>query len=101
MPLRELVPVAQPGHAGPHLLAGRAQQLEDVQQLLQLAVSGEDGLLRGWGVGRKERMGEEVEPVAAWYSCSGGTKPGTLLPRLFPLSSTPMPQPAAAPDPTA
>jgi hypothetical protein len=49
LPLGELVPVAQLGHAGPHILAGRAQQLEDVQQLLQLAVAGEDGLLRRQG----------------------------------------------------
>lgn len=52
VPLRELVPVAQLGHARPHVLAGSAQQLEDVQQLLQLAVAGEDGLLQA---GRRQR----------------------------------------------
>mmetsp|Transcript_36645 Transcript_36645/g.90485 ORF Transcript_36645/g.90485 Transcript_36645/m.90485 type:complete len:280 (+) Transcript_36645:895-1734(+) len=47
LPLRELVPVAQARHARPQLLVGRAQQLEDVQQLLQLAVAGEQRLLAG------------------------------------------------------
>lgn len=45
-PVGELVPVAQLGHASPLRLCGRAQQLEDVQQLLQLAVPGEQWHLR-------------------------------------------------------
>jgi len=45
-PVGELVPVAQLGDAGPLVLAGCAQQLEDVQQLLQLAVAGEECDLR-------------------------------------------------------
>jgi hypothetical protein len=45
-PVGELVPVAQLGHALPGALAGRAQQLEDVQQLLQLAVPREQRHLR-------------------------------------------------------
>ena len=46
VPLRELVPVAQLGDARPNLLAGRPEQLEDVEQLLQFAVPREDGLLQ-------------------------------------------------------
>ncbi len=50
MPLGELVPVTQLGHARPKFLTGRAQKLENVPELLQLAVAREDGLLqcRGW-----------------------------------------------------
>jgi hypothetical protein len=39
-------PVPQPADAWPHVLVGRAQQLEDVQQLLPLRVSWEQGLLQ-------------------------------------------------------
>jgi hypothetical protein len=42
---RLLSPVAQAADAGPHVLVGRAQQLEDMQQLLPLAVAGEQRLL--------------------------------------------------------
>ena len=45
LPLRELVPVAQARDARPDALAGRAEQLEDVQQLLQLGVAREQRLL--------------------------------------------------------
>jgi hypothetical protein len=44
-PARELVPVAQLGDARPRGLVGRAEQLEDVQQLLQLRVPREQRLL--------------------------------------------------------
>ena len=46
LPLREFVPVAQLRDARPDVLVGRAQQLEYVQQLLQLAVPREQGRLR-------------------------------------------------------
>lgn len=45
-PVGELVPVAQLAHASPLVLLGRAQQLEDVQQLPQLAVPREQRHLR-------------------------------------------------------
>ncbi len=45
LPLGELVPVPQLAHSRPHLLVGGPQQLEDVQQLLDLAVSREEGRL--------------------------------------------------------
>lgn len=38
-PLGEQVPVLELGHSRPHLLIGCAQQFEDVQQLLPLAVA--------------------------------------------------------------
>lgn len=46
LPVGELVPVPQLAHAWPHLLVGRPQQLEHMQQLLQFAVAGEQGLLQ-------------------------------------------------------
>ena len=45
LPLGELVPVTKAGDAGPDILRGRAEQLEDVQELLQLGVAGEQRLL--------------------------------------------------------
>jgi len=45
LPLGELVPVSQLAQARPHLLVGGAQQLEDVQQLLDLAVAWEQSSL--------------------------------------------------------
>ncbi len=58
-PVGELVPVAQLGDAGPLVLAGRAQQLEDVQQLLQLAVAGEERDLRR----RRPPVGRHAPPA--------------------------------------
>src|SRR6478735_1547517 len=45
LPQRKLVPVAQLADARPSGLVGSAQHLEDVQQLLQLAVTWEHRLL--------------------------------------------------------
>lgn len=53
VPDRELVPVAELRDARPHVIRGRAQQLEDVEQLLQLAVAREQRLLQ-----RQERRRE-------------------------------------------
>ena len=53
VPDRELVPVAELRDAWPHVIRGRAQQLEDVEQLLQLAVAREQRLLQ-----RQERRRE-------------------------------------------
>lgn len=45
-PLRELVPVPELSHTRPLVLTGGAQELEDVQQLLELTVTRENGLLQ-------------------------------------------------------
>jgi hypothetical protein len=45
-PVRKLVPVSQLCHSWPGSFVRSAEQLEDVQQLLQLAVSREQGLLQ-------------------------------------------------------
>ena len=37
--------VGQPGHARPGVVVGRAQRAEDAEQLVDLAVAGEQGLL--------------------------------------------------------
>jgi hypothetical protein len=44
-PLGKLVPVAQSRDARPDVLPGRAEQLEDVEELLELGVAGEERLL--------------------------------------------------------
>lgn len=50
------MPISQRSDTGPHIFAGSAQQLEDVQQLLHLTVSREErGLLTSLSV-------SEVEP---------------------------------------
>ena len=41
LPVGKLVPVPELAHAWPHLLIGRPQQLEYMQQLLQFTVAGE------------------------------------------------------------
>ena len=46
LPVGKLVPVPELAHAWPHLLIGRPQQLEHMQQLLQFTVAGEQGLLQ-------------------------------------------------------
>lgn len=38
------MPVTKLGHAFPHVFVGRSQQLEDVKELLELAVAGEESL---------------------------------------------------------
>lgn len=47
LPLRELVPVAQLGHARPNVFGGRAKKFEDVKQLLQFRVTWKQGRLAG------------------------------------------------------
>ena len=53
-------PVPEPCDARPVLLSGRSKQLEDVQQLLQLAVSGEESLLRMEG---EEAEGTNIDAM--------------------------------------
>ena len=45
LPLGKLVPVPQPRNPGPHILAGRSEELEDVEELLELGVAREERLL--------------------------------------------------------
>ena len=98
VPLRELVPVAQLGHSLPHILAGGAQQLEDVQQLLQLAVAGEDGLLQERGVGAGGRGQEGLVSGGQQRRCSPlcRTSPPVLR-HAVPVHYRPAPTPEQPP----
>jgi hypothetical protein len=81
---RAPAPVAQAADARPHVLVGRAEQLEDVQQLLPLAVAGEQRLLADllrvcWFV------------VLSWWQQPRSSTPAAAPLQQHPCSSTPRP----------